>query len=141
MRTMDRKLWTKGYRYSGPRTIRTMCNRMHLHIVLVLLYTVCLSVSLAFSSFGCWGWGGGGIMTSFHCFNTYVLRDNILDVTERRCARKKKKKEKKREATPPVSRRYHQKRIMKQEYLAVARLLLPTCDRLLPSTVDIWTKG
>ena len=95
MRTMDRKLWTKGYRYSGPRTIRTMCNRMHLHIVLVLLYTVCLSVSLAFSSFGCWGWGGG-IMTSFHCFNTYVLRDNILEITERRCARKKKKKKKKK---------------------------------------------
>ena len=37
-------------------------------------------------------------MTSFHCFNTYVLRDNILDVTERRCARKKKKKKKKKKA-------------------------------------------
>ena len=47
------------------------CNRVHLHIVFVLLYSVCRSVSV-FSRVD--------VIQSF----TYVLRVVILDVTKRR---------------------------------------------------------
>ena len=45
------------------------------------------------------------------------------------------KAQRKAEVIPTASRRYHQK--SKQEYMAVAHLLLPTSNLLLPSTVYI----
>ena len=38
----------------------------------------------------------------------------------------------------PLADLYHQKRRIRQQYLAVARLLLPTPNLLLPSTVYVW---
>ena len=64
------------------------CNRAHLHIVFVLLYSVCRSVSIC---------SRVDVIQAF----TYVLRVVILDVTKRRGERQR---ERKREAIPTVSR-------------------------------------
>ena len=53
----------------------------------------------------------------------------ILDITKRRARAL--------EATPTASHTYHPKRRIKQEYLAVAHLLLPIFNLLLPSTIYI----
>ena len=95
---------------------------MHQRTVFVLAIVLCMSLLSMF--FPVW--------TSLNLL-TYLLRAIILDVTKRR--------ERKREATPTASRRYHQKRKRKPEYLAVVRLLLPTSNPLLPSTVYVYYKA
>ena len=92
-----------------------VCNQVHLHIVFV-----CRSVNVLSCV---------DIIQSF----TYLSCVIILDVTKD-VARQHKKK---REAIPTASRRHHKKRRSKQEYLAVARLLLPTSNLLLPQTVYV----
>ena len=91
--------------------IRHLCNRVHLHIVFVLLYSVCRSVNVLLCV---------DVIQSF----TYVLRVVILDVTMRA-------REKARGDTNGPSQIISGKKReeIKQEYLAVARLLLllPTC--------------
>ena len=69
-----------------------MINQVHLHIVFVLLYSVCRSV------FFC--------VDVIHSF-THVLRVDILDVTKTGGVRER---ERKREAIPSASRRYHKKK-------------------------------
>ena len=51
------------------------CNRVHLHIVFVFLYSVCHSVHVTSISFFC-------VWTSCHCI-IILLRAIILDVTKR----------------------------------------------------------
>ena len=103
---------------------------MHLHIVFVLLYSICQFVSdTSFFSF----WVCGKIRMSFNCNNsfTYVLHVIILDFTKKRV----REQERKRKVTPMASHRYHLKRRIKQEYLAVAHLLLHTSNLLFTLTV------
>ena len=71
------------------------------------------------------------VWTSFSCNNsfTYVLRAVILDITK---SHGQSAREKERRYQLPVVQ------TIRKEYLAVARLLLPTSSLLLPSTVCIW---
>ena len=75
---------------------------------------VTLSVSLAFSSFVC---------------GHHLIVIILLDVTRRQweCRRKSERRYQ-------LPQTYHQKRRIKQEHLAVVRLLLPTPNLLLPWT-------
>ena len=98
-----------------------MCNRVHLHIVFVLLYSVCHSIGVLSCV---------DVIQSF----TYVLRVVILDVIKRRGERQR---ERNREAIPTASCMYHQKKRIKQEFLAVAGFLFITFNLVLPSVVYI----
>ena len=98
---------------------------MHQHIVFVLAIVVCTLYHVPLSMFF-------PVWTSLYLL-TYLLRVIILDVTKIR--------ERKREATPAASRRYHRKRRIKPEYLAVVLLLLPTSSLLPPSTVYVYHKA
>ena len=69
------------------------CNRVHLHIVFVLLYSVCRSVSILL------------FVDVIHSF-TYVLRVVILDVTKRR----RETAREKGEAIPMASGIYRQEK-------------------------------
>ena len=103
------------------------CNWVHLHIVFVLLYSVCRSVSVLSCV---------DIIESF----TYVLRVVILDVTERRGVRESERRYQQPLAYTIKKRKVKKKEEeIKREYLAVARLLLllPTSNLLLPLTVYI----
>ena len=94
-----------------------MCNRVHLHIVSVLLYSVCRSVTVL---------SYVDVIQSF----TYHLHVIILDII---------KKLKKRRQSPRESDRRHPLLLIhttrQEEYLAVARLSLPTSNLLLLWTV------
>ena len=95
------------------------CNQMHLRIVFVLLYSVCHPVSVllcvdVIQYFTCYYFGCHWKMCWEH--------------------------ERKWEAAPTAFCKYHQKIKIKQEPLAVACLLLPTSNLLLPLTVYIWRK-
>ena len=93
---------------------------MQMHIVIVLLYSVCCSVSVLSCV---------DVIRSF----TYVLRAVILDVTKR-CG--ERTREKARGNTSSLSQIPPEKKRIKQEFLAVVRLLLPTFNLLFPSTVQ-----
>ena len=95
----------------------SICNRMHLHIVFVLSYSVCLSVKILSCV---------DVIQSF----TYLLHGIMLDITKRHRERAREK------AIPMASHRYHQKRKekrIKRAPQAVARLLLPPSSLQLPS--------
>ena len=87
----------------------------------VLLYPVCDSVNVTSSFFFC-------VWMSFTCNNSfmYLLHVIILDTRAR-------------ETTPTASWIYPQKRRLKQKYLAVARLLLPTSNWLVSSFHRLFT--
>ena len=74
------------------------CNRVHLHIVFVLLYSVCHFVSDS-SFFFCWVCGRL-IMTSFICNNSFTYYYFGTSVRGR---------ERKREGIRTASRMYHPK--------------------------------
>ena len=80
-------------------------------------------------------------MTSFKCTNsfTYALRVIIWDVTDRRgeSVRESERRYQRPLADITSKEQLEEEEEIKQEYLAVARLLLPTSNLLLPSTVYI----
>ena len=86
----------------------------------VLLYSVCHSVGVLSCV---------DVIQSF----TYVLRVVILDVIKRR----ERQRERNREAIPTASCMYHQKKRIKQEFLAAAGFLFITFNLVFPSIVYI----
>ena len=99
------------------RRLYSSCNGVSLHIVFVLLFSVCRSVNVLSCV---------DVIQFFYVrFTSYYIGRHKKTAGER---------ERKREAIPAACRTVHKRRI-KQEYLAVARLLLPTADLLLLSTI------
>ena len=94
------------------------CNRVYLHTVFVLLYSVCRSVSVLSCV---------DVIQSF----TYGLRVIILDVTKRRGVRESAKESKRRYQRHLADTIEKEKKRINQEYVAVARLLLPSSSLLL----------
>ena len=100
-----------------------ICNQVHLHIVFVLLYSVCSSLNVTVTSFFFCAW------TSINLLRiSYVLF--YFNVTQRRRVRER---EEKRVVTPIASRTFPRKLklTLKNLWLWLDHLLFPTSGRLV----------